>query len=176
MGGIAATGTVGKAQFIRPLLEISKTALIHYANEHKLQWIEDEANQNLRFDRNFIRHQVMPLLLEKWPHVLRSINRAGALCLETAIEAQSQALQDLTILEGKAGGLSVSGLLALSPFRRREAIRCWIKSRGFALPSLAQLGRIEKEVLRARIDAKPRLKIRNYELSRAKDTLSVTAL
>jgi len=174
LGGIALTGTVGDSHFIRPLLHTAKAALIQYAHEHQLQWIEDEANQNLRFDRNFIRHQVIPLLLERWPHVLRSINRAGLLCLETANEVQAQALTDLNSLKNKeTGALSVSGLLALSVFRRREVIRCWIKAYGFALPSLDHLNRIEKEVLKAQKGAKPRLKISSYELKRVGDTLNI---
>jgi tRNA(Ile)-lysidine synthase len=177
LGGIPETGTVGKAQFIRPLLTISKEAILQYAEQNQLRWIEDEANLNLRFDRNFIRHQILPVLKERWPHVLRSINRAGALCLEAAMEIQIRATNDLdTLYNTETGTLSVSQLLALAPARRREVIRCWLQRLGFALPSRDHLARIDREVLKAKPGAKPRLKISRYELKRVQDALSVEAL
>jgi len=177
LGGIPETGKVGKAQLIRPLLTISKEAILQYAKENQLRWIEDETNLNLRFDRNFIRHQILPLLQERWPHVLRSINRAGVLCLEAALTIQASAANDLDTLQNtETGTLSVSKLLALEPARRREVIRCWLQRLGFALPSRDHLARIDREVLQAKSGAKPRLKISQYELKRVQDALSVEAV
>ena len=42
----------------RPLLNTSRIEIESYAKKHQLKWIEDESNQNIDFDRNFIRVKV----------------------------------------------------------------------------------------------------------------------
>lgn len=51
----------------RPLLDVDREALAVYARDHQLQWIEDPSNLDERFDRNYLRHRVMPLLRARWP-------------------------------------------------------------------------------------------------------------
>ncbi|WP_459782784.1 ATP-binding protein, partial [Photobacterium sp. R1] len=36
---------------IRPLLDVSRAELQAYAHEHHLDWVDDESNQDRRFDR-----------------------------------------------------------------------------------------------------------------------------
>ncbi|MCY4088798.1 MAG: tRNA lysidine(34) synthetase TilS [Candidatus Saccharibacteria bacterium] len=45
---------------LRPLLSMPKQALINYAQQHQLTWSEDPTNQNLKYLRNRIRHQILP--------------------------------------------------------------------------------------------------------------------
>ena len=192
LGGIPEKAKVGQSELIRPLLHIPKDALLQYASENHLQWIEDESNTNTRFDRNFLRHEILPTLYARWPRVLRSVNRSGALCLETATAVQVLALKDLEMVLSKNANnskethnsknaqntetfetLSVSKLLGLDPVRRKGVIRCWLQRLGFALPSRSHMERIDREVLNAKPGSKPRLKISEYEIKRIKDELSV---
>ncbi|EQA96263.1 PP-loop family protein [Glaesserella parasuis 29755] len=46
----------------RPLLQFTRTELEEYVNSENLPWIEDESNQDNRYDRNFLRHQILPHL------------------------------------------------------------------------------------------------------------------
>ena len=63
----------------RPLLDCSRQSLEEYARRHDLTWQEDPSNQDQRFDRNFIRHQVMPLLRSRWPAAATTLSRAAPL-------------------------------------------------------------------------------------------------
>jgi tRNA(Ile)-lysidine synthase len=54
----------------RPFLTVARKQLAAYAEFHQLRWIEDESNQCLAHERNFIRHQVLPLLETRWPQVV----------------------------------------------------------------------------------------------------------
>ena len=56
----------------RPLLDVPREALIAYAREHGLNWIEDESNANQSLTRNFVRQTVGPLLETKYPHGVRT--------------------------------------------------------------------------------------------------------
>ncbi|MCR6718930.1 MAG: tRNA lysidine(34) synthetase TilS [Chitinophagaceae bacterium] len=51
---------------VRPLLFARRGKLEEYAKQHQLDWVEDSSNQEDNYTRNYLRHQVMPLL-EKNP-------------------------------------------------------------------------------------------------------------
>ncbi len=175
LGGIRSKVLLGKGELIRPLLAVSKEVILAYATQKKLNWIEDDSNQDTRFDRNFLRREIMPLLKARWPHAVHSITRGGALCFEAAMASEAIAAEDLENVKGLvADSLSVSSLVALGRFRRWGVIRCWLQGLGHALPSRAHMERIDREVLMAKSGAKPRLKIGLYEIHRLKDTLIVS--
>ncbi len=64
---------LGVAQLGRPLLDTPRHEILGYAQRHQLQWIEDPSNADLRLDRNFLRHQVLPLLESRWPQARRAL-------------------------------------------------------------------------------------------------------
>lgn len=175
LGGMSYKSRVGSGDLLRPLLGISRREIEQYGTEHQLSWIEDESNQNQRFDRNFLRHEILPRLQARWPRVVRSVSRAGSLCLETATAVQVISLEDLKHSKTKEGGISVSALLRLEPSRRRGVLRCWLQEQGMQVPSWDQLERIDREVLMAQPDRKPRVKVGEYEVSREGGELRVEA-
>ena len=52
-------------QILRPLLDISRSRIEAYARKNKLNWINDESNDNITFNRNFLRHEILPILGER---------------------------------------------------------------------------------------------------------------
>jgi tRNA(Ile)-lysidine synthase len=61
----------------RPLLDLPRDAILAYAREHKLQWIEDESNADESLTRNFIRRRIGPLLGQKYPKWRQALARAA---------------------------------------------------------------------------------------------------
>jgi tRNA(Ile)-lysidine synthase len=59
---------------LRPLINRTKTELIEYAKEHKLNWHEDSTNSDEKYLRNYIRKYIMPKLALETEKLL-SINR-----------------------------------------------------------------------------------------------------
>ncbi len=172
LGGMLQKSIMAKHEVLRPLLEYTKMDLIQYAKMRQLSWIEDDSNTNQRFDRNFLRHEILPRLAARWPRVVRSVSRAGALCLETATAVQVLALEDYDkVIDLNNNALSVKALLTLDPLRAKGVIRYWLQDLGFLLPSREHLERILKEVLKAKSGATPRLKIGDYEIRRLKNEL-----
>ena len=64
---------------MRPLLNFSRQQIVDYALLHQLQWIEDESNLDIEFDRNFIRQKISPLLIERWPAIAQSVSRTATI-------------------------------------------------------------------------------------------------
>jgi tRNA(Ile)-lysidine synthase len=77
-----ARGMLPRASFrgktlLRPLLEVPRAAILDYAREHRLQWIEDESNADEALTRNFVRRRVGPLLEQKYPRWRENLARAA---------------------------------------------------------------------------------------------------
>jgi len=54
---------------IRPLMFAFRRGLEEFANENKIAYREDDSNSSLKYMRNNIRHQLMPLLRELNPRI-----------------------------------------------------------------------------------------------------------
>ncbi len=63
-------------RLLRPLLEWPRAHLTAYVKTHDLPWIEDESNDDLHFRRNFLRHEILPKMSEKFASALISPNFA----------------------------------------------------------------------------------------------------
>jgi len=66
------------AKLVRPLLPFKQEDIIEYAESHHLIWVEDPSNQDQRYSRNEIRHQVLPSLEAFRPDAIQNIARAAS--------------------------------------------------------------------------------------------------
>jgi len=60
---------LGSGYLQRPLLKFKNSALRDYLRKNNIEWTEDPSNLYLNHDRNFVRHEVIPLLEQRWPEV-----------------------------------------------------------------------------------------------------------
>ncbi len=75
--GMPALRPLGPGLLSRPLLAWPRTALEAYARLHHLDWIDDPSNADTGFDRNYLRHEVLPLLAQRWPAYRGSVVRSA---------------------------------------------------------------------------------------------------
>lgn len=59
-------------RIVRPLLAFSREDIEQFALKNKIEWKEDKSNTSLKYSRNKIRHQVIPILKEINPNLLNS--------------------------------------------------------------------------------------------------------
>lgn len=174
LSGMAVETKQGKDIFMRPLLNISRAEIVHYAKQHKLDWIEDESNSDTRFDRNFIRREIMPLLSERWPSITQTINRSSSHCLEGQLLLNELAEQDLASSRLSELSLSVNELSKLSTARFNNLIRYFLAQHNYLMPSTEQLVQVYQQ-LSASEDKNPAVKVANNYLRRYKGVLYLTA-
>lgn len=55
-----AAGGMSREGITRPLINVTKEALVNYAQEHHLEWHEDSTNLDVKYARNKVRHEVIP--------------------------------------------------------------------------------------------------------------------
>ncbi|MCH9692878.1 MAG: tRNA lysidine(34) synthetase TilS [Gammaproteobacteria bacterium] len=156
--GVAGMGGIrrfGSGWLARPLLNVERESLHLYAQDSSLRWIEDPSNVDTRFDRNFLRHEIVPRLQSRWPDLSARFQRSAGHAGEAAKLLADLAAIDLDLLEGRAERLPVQGLLKLSDARKRNLIRYCLRQLGLTTPTAQQLRRVLGEVIPARADAQP---------------------
>ena len=130
---------------VRPLLTFSRADLEDYARQHKLRWLDDPSNDEQRFRRNYLRHEVMPRIQAQWPAFARTMARSADLCADAAVLLDQLAEQDLSVL-ALGEGLSVTGLQALDPVRQRNVLRYWCASKSLPLPNQVHMHQIQQQI------------------------------
>ncbi len=156
----------------RPLLGFSRVNLEAYAREHRLNWVEDPSNRDPRFDRNYLRNEVMPGLTRRWPSLGRTLSRSARHCAEAQGLINGMAAGDLSgLLDDETGTLSTDGLLELPKPRARAVLRAWIRHRGFELPDTGRLDRIFGEMAGAARDRNPLVHWSGVEVRRYRNRL-----
>ncbi len=101
--GLAAmpeSAPLGEALLLRPLLGVSRDTLCSYAQTQGLEWIDDESNFDTRFDRNYLRREVMPRLKKRWPAAAQTVSRSAAHCAKASHTLQSVAKVDFDRVQG----------------------------------------------------------------------------
>jgi len=177
--GLAAMPPVaplGRGRLVRPLLDLGRAELLDYARSRKLHWLEDPSNRDLRHDRNFLRHRVLPRLTERWPAAATSIARSAAHCAEAQAIIDPVARNAALEAAGQGPGtLSIKRLLDLALPLRKAVLRRWFRDQGRVPPDAANLDRILTEVMTARADANPLVAWPGCEVRRYRDDLFAMA-
>jgi tRNA(Ile)-lysidine synthase len=165
-----------QVRFYRPLLKITQLAILDYAQQHHLKWCEDESNQNTDFERNFLRHDVLPVLQHRWPEISRSVARSAALCAEQQGLLDEICAEKLKDIQASANSLHLPALEALSQSWIHQLVRYWLCELGIRSPSLAVLNQLKPDVLDAAEDATPILQWQGWQFRRFDQQLYVVRL
>jgi tRNA(Ile)-lysidine synthase len=167
---------LGQGVLVRPLLTVPKAKLLDYATRWRLQWLDDPSNQQLHYDRNFLRHHIIPQLKIRWPALATTFTRTAQHCSTAAHQIAAQTAAQLTTMTGqRPGTLSIKALQAVPPAQRHTIIRYWIQRAGFPVPTTNQLVQIDHDLIAARQDANPCFTWSGSVLRRYRDDLYVMA-
>jgi tRNA(Ile)-lysidine synthase len=149
---------IGRCWLGRPLLGVAGSAVAAYAAARDLRWVEDPSNDDIGFDRNFLRREVLPRLAARFPAERR---------LAVAAELQSEVIGVLEglldpLLDSLRGPwpncLDVRALLAQPAARRPWLLRRFITRAGAAtLPRRKPLVEFLRQLDDAAADASPAL-------------------
>ncbi|MFZ1985177.1 MAG: tRNA lysidine(34) synthetase TilS [Desulfatitalea sp.] len=81
--GLAGIPPVRGQGIIRPLIAARRADILAYLERHDIAAAQDATNADLRFERNQIRHQLLPLLEQRFnPNLVQALNRTAMLCWE----------------------------------------------------------------------------------------------
>ncbi|WP_265436272.1 tRNA lysidine(34) synthetase TilS [Aeromonas media] len=165
LAGMVPDQPFAGGRLLRPLIEVSRAELAALAETLPYGWVEDESNLDVSYDRNFLRQQLIPQLKARWPAMAQTAARSMALCAEQEALINELAEADWQ-QAGERDALRIEALRPLSPVRRNNLLRHWIRRLGGEMPSRELLGLLWQEVALAREDANPRLSLQGLECRR----------
>ncbi len=138
LSAMPAKRQLGKYRHLRPLLSFSRQEIEAFAEENFLNWIEDPTNQDVSYDRNFIRKEVVPILKSRWPEIAGQLSIVASLqsnnlqvledmaAIDLAYLIKAPAYQSVVSFYSVISVLSISRLKKLSLARRLNVLRYWI--------------------------------------------------
>ncbi|HET7396011.1 MAG TPA: tRNA lysidine(34) synthetase TilS [Gammaproteobacteria bacterium] len=174
LAAMPAAADFASGRLVRPLLDVTRAALSAWAHQQKLAWVDDPGNQELRFDRNYLRHEVLPRLKHRWPSAAETVARTARHCAEAMELLTIQAADDLKqygIPDGYS--LALQAVRDLSRPRAKQLLRHWLAQHGFVPPPAHKLEQVFTDILTAGSDRTPCLDWPGAELRRYRDRLYV---
>lgn len=172
LASIPRKRTFAQGYMARPLLPCPQQSLADYAQANGLRWMEDPSNADMRFDRNFIRQEILPLLRTRWPATTQTLSRSALRCAAASQTLHDVGREDLEFVRVPGSNeISIKGLNALPRERAYNVIRSWVRQSGLRMPRLQDLREVSSSLLEARDDSAGLVNVRDYEFRRHKDKL-----
>ncbi|RFC39148.1 MAG: tRNA(Ile)-lysidine synthase [Candidatus Nitrotoga sp. LAW] len=171
----AITHRVNAPTLLRPLLNVPRSRLLEYAQQHGLQWVEDESNADDAYPRNFLRHRILPLLEQRFPAYRKTLLRSSQHFAEAAELLDELAQQDaeLAIVGNR---LDVKKLRVLGGIRGKNLLRYFLAAQGTPIPDSTRLQEMLRQLCNARQDAQVCIDWQGWQMRRYRDhvyTMSV---
>ena len=173
LAGIGEIRPFAAGWLVRPLLSISRSELKDYAGVHSLTWIDDPSNEDQKFDRNYLRHEIMPRLDARWPEVTNRLRRSAYLAGEASQLLDQLADADLGDMGERPDRLALSKLRQLPPERQRNLLRYVVRELGLPSPPSTRLESVITDLVLARDDAQPLVQWPGAEIRRYRDKVYI---
>ncbi len=152
-----------QAKLLRPLLNVSRRQIEHYAQYNNLAWIVDESNDDTAYDRNFLRHEILPVLKKRYINYAKTLTRASRHLSEA-----SALLDELATIDSErctvSGRLDLGSLRQLGMPRVKNLLRYTLMRQGIQLPSTGKIENLTQQLLLMRDGGQLRVDLVDYEI------------
>jgi tRNA(Ile)-lysidine synthase len=145
----------------RPLLDISREQIGQWATQLNVQNIEDPTNLDTHYDRAWCRHELWPLLQQRYPKMQQALSRTSYLMQDAEDILLDVLQQDLNHC-GSATELDLEKLSQLSSARQKQLLSAWMKGQDTYRPSFEMVQRLLLEVIGSKSDAQAALHWNQY--------------
>ncbi len=167
LGGMPVSRRLGHGQLYRPLLGWRREDIIEELNRRGLTGLNDPHNQRSDLDRNYLRHQILPRLEQRWPGACQSVLRSARLCRESAAELSRLSSHGSPRSGDLPDQRAIPPGLAENHFGLAEFIRQWTREVVQSTPPGPPLDEFVRQVQQHRPDRHPALQwnglvLRNY--------------
>lgn len=159
----AAAMPEARGRVLRPLLGLARDVLAEYAQSHRLTWVDDESNADLRYTRNFLRRELIPAIELRFPRASEHLAAAAARFGEAEALLGDLALLDLGTLRPEFP-LPLDLFRQLPDVRARNLLRAVLARHKLQPPDERRLKEFVRQLRNAGKDRHPRLDLSPYSL------------
>jgi tRNA(Ile)-lysidine synthase len=164
---------LGRGWHLRPLLDVPQSELLAFGARAAGASVIDPMNENLRFDRGYLRRRVWPLIESRWPGAAATLARTAGHAADAQDLLDRAAAADVGRLrDGDA--LSVPGLRAMSAPERINALRFWLCDANVEPPTAARLNEALRQIFEAKADHLPSIVWGDHALRRYRQRVFLT--
>lgn len=163
--GVRGAASIPEAhgRILRPVLGHARRDLLAYANAHQLNWIEDESNSDRRFTRNYLRHEVLPVISSRFPRASEQLAAAASRFGEA-----DTLLNELAALDLRGGPpefpLALNYFRDLPEARARNLLRAMLAWHHVQAPDERRLKEFVRQLQTSDSDRHPRIDLERYSL------------
>lgn len=169
LAAMAEHNQLGAHRLWRPLLHAPRSALLDYARQHALCWIEDPSNSEDHADRNFLRLHVLPLLRQRWRHAAAALAGSATHCRQTRELLDEEDAELIAHLEVAPRVLSLQLLRQVSPGRAARVLRAWVLGHGAPPLPATVLQQALEQLLPAANDRQAQVRWRDHAIRQWRD-------
>ncbi|WP_044617179.1 tRNA lysidine(34) synthetase TilS [Gynuella sunshinyii] len=171
LSAMSESRSCGAGLLVRPLLQLQRSELMAYAEDEGFRWVDDESNDDNRYDRNFLRNQLFPLIESRWPQYRQTVTRAINHIQNAAGNEQEQLYPELNHRLTVENALKIVGFEETDRALIMKLLRLWLGLMNLTVPSQKVLEEIVSSVIFARADAEPAVYLKDYSIRRFKTAI-----
>ncbi len=147
LNGMPRERAIGAATLYRPMLTLTKHQILSYARKNHLKWIEDPTNLNDTFDRNYIRHNLVPAILNRFANAETAIidKLDSDSSLRSKLEAQAR--EELSLIRTGKDSLELASLKGLGKEKLVNLLVFWLLELGVPIPAKPFLSELATRIL-----------------------------
>ena len=148
---------------VRPLLNYCRRELLAYAKANSLTWKEDLSNADTKYDRNYLRNNIIPTFEKRWPAYRETISRLVNHQQDCASLMNEVGLEDLKLVmhENK---LSLENLRSLSVTRQKNIVFTWLQELQLETPASKHINQIFSGLINSTSDNASCVNWKNVEV------------
>lgn len=162
LAGIPRERALSQGSLFRPFLSINRSDLQVWANEIGAEWVEDESNLDTKYDRNFIRREVLPVFEERWSEAVAGLANSADKTRQLVDQENQWCAYHLDQIKVRDEYdyelLHIERLQLLPEMLQRSVVRFWLDTLRLEQPSEKIFNRIWFEVLTPKPDAQPEIR------------------
>lgn len=156
--GIPVERSWNGLRLLRPLLDIPRRDIEAYAGAAGLDWINDESNTDTALTRNFLRHEALVGLSQRFPAAEASLAQAAANFAEAAALLDELAEFDWQQV-GDGVSAKMTALRCLALPRLKNLLRYRLRCLGWQVPVASRLEEFARQLQGAAPDRHPELRL-----------------
>jgi tRNA(Ile)-lysidine synthase len=154
LAGIPRQRACAAGVIYRPLLDVSAASLRQALDAAGIEYVVDPSNLESDQDRNYVRHELLPLVAERWPGYRETIHRAATL---QAMAHQRLSALPLRRTHTELGEPALLVDAALDPQTLAAQLHQWLSETTVTMPDRSRLLELARQALTADRDRQPEL-------------------
>ena len=160
----------------RPFLKVPKSKIDEYCLDNKISFVQDLSNEDILFDRNFIRNKVTPVLKTRWPSFNKNIvNNISIQDIQSHFISDSVSKTLDSLYVNDRNKLSVSKLNNEESYNRIMILHEWVFMQSSISLNLKQILEILK-ILETNNDSNPLFSFNKIIVTKKRDILEISII